>query len=219
MKRLVSLLAILAGISAFGQEAQGNIPADVFYMLPEFGQGMVYFSNQGPAQGKMNICAVDQSLRFLDKDGKELASKAENITKVVFDDIVFVRVDGAFYRLYPVSDGVTLAFRRDVEILRDVKKGAFGTETRTSAIRDVGTFQADGMMYTLQKAADYPYVVSETCFLYRLGNIIAINKRNLRKFFPDRKSDLDAFLKAHALPKTLDDTRVFLTRLTTGEEL
>ena len=219
MKRLVSLLAILAGISAFGQEAQGNIPADVFYMLPEFGQGMVYFSNQGPAQGKMNICAVDQSLRFLDKDGKELASKAENITKVVFDDIVFVRVDGAFYRLYPVSDGVTLAFRRDVEILRDVKKGAFGTETRTSAIRDVGTFQADGMMYTLQKAADYPYVVSETCFLYRLGNIIAINKRNLRKFFPDRKSDLDAFLKTHALPKTLDDTRVFLTRLTTGEEL
>lgn len=219
MKRLVSLLAILAGISAFGQEAQGNIPADVFYMLPEFGQGMVYFSNQGPAQGKMNICAVDQSLRFLDKDGKELASKADNITKVVFDDIVFVRVDGAFYRLYPVSDGVTLAFRRDVEILRDVKKGAFGTETRTSAIRDVGTFQADGMMYTLQKAADYPYVVSETCFLYRLGNIIAINKRNLRKFFPDRKSDLDAFLKTHALPKTLDDTRVFLTRLTTGEEL
>lgn len=219
MKRLVSLLAILAGISAFGQEAQGNIPADVFYMLPEFGQGMVYFSNQGPAQGEMNICAVDQSLRFLDKDGKELASKAENITKVVFDDIVFVRVDGAFYRLYPVSDGVTLAFRRDVEILRDVKKGAFGTETRTSAIRDVGTFQADGMMYTLQKAADYPYVVSETCFLYRLGNIIAINKRNLRKFFPDRKSDLDAFLKTHALPKTLDDTRVFLTRLTTGEEL
>ena len=219
MKRLVSLLAILAGISAFGQEAQGNIPADVFYMLPEFGQGMVYFSNQGPAQGEMNICAVDQSLRFLDKDGKELASKADNITKVVFDDIVFVRVDGAFYRLYPVSDGVTLAFRRDVEILRDVKKGAFGTETRTSAIRDVGTFQADGMMYTLQKAADYPYVVSETCFLYRLGNIIAINKRNLRKFFPDRKSDLDAFLKTHALPKTLDDTRVFLTRLTTGEEL
>lgn len=219
MKRLVSLLAILAGISAFGQEAQGNIPADVFYMLPEFGQGMVYFSNQGPAQGKMNICAVDQSLRFLDKDGKELASKADNITKVVFDDIVFVRVDGAFYRLYPVSDGVTLAFRRDVEILRDVKKGAFGTETRTSAIRDVGTFQADGMMYTLQKAADYPYVVSETCFLYRLGNIIAINKRNLRKFFPDRKSDLDAFLKTHALPKTLDDTRVFLTRLSTGEEL
>ena len=219
MKRLVSLLAILAGISAFGQEAQGNIPADVFYMLPEFWQGMVYFSNQGPAQGEMNICAVDQSLRFLDKDGKELASKADNITKVVFDDIVFVRVDGAFYRLYPISDGVTLAFRRDVEILRDVKKGAFGTETRTSAIRDVGTFQADGMMYTLQKAADYPYVVSETCFLYRLGNIIAINKRNLRKFFPDRKSDLDAFLKTHALPKTLDDTRVFLIRLTTGEEL
>ena len=219
MKRLVSLLAILAGISAFGQEAQGNIPADVFYMLPEFGQGMVYFSNQVPAQGKMNICAVDQSLRFLDKDGKELASKADNITKVVFDDIVFVRVDGAFYRLYPVSDGVTLAFRRDVEILRDVKKGAFGTESRTSSIREVGNLQTDGVMYTLQRAADYPYNVTETCFLYHAGDVTPINKRSLRKRFPDRKDDLDAYLKSNPVPKKLDETRAFLTRLTAGEEL
>ena len=124
MKRILSLLAIFAGLSAFGQEAQGNIPADVFYMLPEFGHGMVYFSDQGPAQGEMNICAVDQTLRFKDKNGQELASGADNITKVVIDTAVFVRIDGAFYRLYPVSDDLSLAFRRDVEILRDVRKGA-----------------------------------------------------------------------------------------------
>ena len=64
MKRILTLLALFAGLSAFGQEAQGNIPADVFYMLPEFGKGMVYFSDQGPAQGEMNVCAVDQTLRF-----------------------------------------------------------------------------------------------------------------------------------------------------------
>ena len=219
MKRILSLLALFAGLSAFGQEAQGNIPADVFYMLPEFGQGMVYFSDRGPAQGEMNVCAVDQTLRFKDKDGQELASNADNITKVVIDTVIFVRIDGAFYRLYPVSDDLTVAFRRDVEILRDVRKGAFGSESRTSAIREVASLQTDGVMYTLQRAANYPYNVTESCFLFQAGDVVPVNKRNLRKRFPDRKDELDTWLKSNALPKTLDDTRAFLLRLSTGEAL
>ena len=220
MKKIVLLLALLlAGGAAFGQEAQGNIPADVFYLLPEFRQGMVYFSDQGPAQGDLNICAVDQTLRFMDK-GQELASGADNIYRVIVDDIVFVRVDGAFYRLYPITDDLTLAFRRDVEILRDVKTGAYGTTSRTSSIREVGMLQSDGMMYTLQSSKNYPYNVSESCFLFQAGDVTPITKRSLRKRFPDRKNDLDAWFKAgHAVPQTLDDTRALLTRLNAGEEL
>jgi len=187
-------------------------------MLPEFRQGMVYFSDQGPAQGTLNICAVDQTLRFMDKD-QELSSGADNINRVVVDDLVFVRIDGAFYRLYPITDDLTLAFRRDVEILRDVKTGAYGIQSRTSSIREVGSLQADGMMYTLQSSKSYPYNVIESCFLYQAGGVTPINKRSLRKRFPERKGELDAWLKSHSLPKTLDDTRALLSRLNSGEEL
>ena len=218
MKRFLLLLSLFAGLSAFGQEARGDMPADVFYLLPEFRQGMVYFSGQGPGQGELNICAVDQTLRFMDK-GQELSSAADNILRVVIDTVVFVHVDGAFYRLYPVSDEVTLAYRRDVEILRDVKTGAYGIQSRTSSIREVGSLQSDGMMYTLQSSKSYPYNVKESCYLYVAGNVTPVNKRTIRKLFPARKDDLDAWLKNHALPKTLDDTRVFLARLSSGEEL
>ena len=219
MKRTLLLLSLLfAGLSVFGQEAQGNIPAEVFYLLPEFRQGMVYFSDQGPAQGNLNICAVDQTLRFMDKD-QELSSGADNINRVIVDDIVFVRIDGAFYRLYPITDDLVLAFRRDVEILRDVKTGAYGIQSRTSSIREVGSLQADGMMYTLQSSKNYPYNVTESCFLYQAGDVDPITKRSLRKRFPNRKNDLDAWLKSHSIPKTLDETRAFLSRLNAGEEL
>lgn len=219
MKRTLLLLFLLfAGLSAIGQEAKGDIPADVFYLLPEFRQGMVYFSDQGPAQGNVNICAVDQTLRFMDKD-QELASGADNINRVVVDDIVFVRIDGAFYRLYPISDDLVLAFRRDVEILRDVKTGAYGTQSRTSSIQEVSSFQTDGMMYTLKSSKNYPYDVSESCFLYQAGGVTPISKRSLRKRFPARKDDLDAWFKSHSLPKTLDDTCALLSRLNSGEAL
>ena len=218
MKRIFLLLSLFAGLSAFGQEARGDMPADVFYLLPEFRHGMVYFSGQGPGQGELNICAVDQTLRFMDK-GEELSSSADNILRVVIDTVVFVHVDGAFYRLYPVSDEVTLAYRRDVEILRDVKTGAYGIQSRTSSIREVGSLQSDGMMYTLQSSKSYPYNVKESCYLYVAGNGTPVNKRTIRKLFPARKDDLDAWLKNHALPKTLDDTRAFLARLSAGEAL
>ena len=219
MKKIVLLLVLLlAGGAAFGQEAQGDIPADVFYLLPEFRQGMVYFSDQGPAQGNLNICAVDQTLRFMDKD-QELASGADNINRVVVDDIVFVRIDNVFYRLYPLADDLTLAYRRDVEIIRDAKTGAYGMQSRTSSIREVGSFQSDGMMYTLQSSKSYPYNVSESYFLFQAGDVTPISKRSLRKRFPARKDELDTWLKSHSLPKNLDDTRAFLSRLNSGEEL
>lgn len=218
MKRILLLLALFAGLSAFGQEAQDGVPTDVFYLLPEFRQGMVYFSDQGPAQGELNICAADQTLRFMDK-GQELSSKADNINRVIVDDIVFVRIDDGFYRLYPISDNLTLAFRRDVEILRDVKKGAYGINSRTSAIQRVGMIQSDGMMHSLPTSRNYPYNVEESCFLYEAGGITPVSKRSLRKRFPNRKDDLDIWLKSHPFPKDLDGTRALLYRLAWGEKL
>lgn len=79
--------------------------------------------------------------------------------------------------------------------------------------------QTDGVMYTLNRAANYPYNVTESCFLFQVGDVTPISKRSLRKRFPERKDDIDAFLKSHPLPKKLDETRAFLTRLTAGEEL
>ena len=213
MKKIVLLLALLlAGGAAFGQEAQGDIPADVFYLLPEFRQGMVYFSDQGPAQGELNICAVDQTLRFMDK-GQELSSKADNINRVVVDDIVFVRIDGVFYRLYPITDDLTVAYRRDVEILRDVKTGAYGIQSRTSAIREVGSLQSDGMMYTLQSSKSYPYNVSESwsgALIILVGYLFRVQEgMHLAVVFQQK------VLRAAGHV----DSRNFLSRLTTGEEL
>ena len=221
MKRIALLLALFAGVAAFAQGGSGDIPADVFYLMPEFGQGMVYFAGQAPAQGKLNICAEDHSLRFLDDKGEEMSSKADNIVRVVIDNVVFVRDDdGAFYKIVPVTDGLSVAFRRDVEILRDAKTGAYGVVDRTSSIREYSAIYSEGMMHTLGSSKSYPYRVNESCFLYKDGSIIGFNKRNLRKHFPDRKADIDAWLKAgHAFPEKLDDVQAFLARLVSGEAL
>ena len=223
--RFISLIAVLlAGsfpVAAAAQEESRGVTPEIYYLMPDFGQGMIWFSNQGPAEGKLNICAEDNSLRYLDKNGQEVvAASIDNVVKVQIDTAVFIRSEGVFYRIYPVSDELAVAVRRDLDIQRDAQRGAYGGYSRTSSIREYGTLYADGVAYQLEKSKSYPFTVSETCFLYTGGKIASFSKRTLRKLFPQRKDDIDMYLKSgKSLPEDLSESQAFLQRLSSGESL
>ena len=68
-KVFIFLLAVGASIALGAQNrGTGDIPEDIYYLMPSFSQGTIYFRGQMPAQGELNICAVDNSLRFIDKN-------------------------------------------------------------------------------------------------------------------------------------------------------
>ena len=201
----ILLIAVLLGciptVAAAQEETQG-VTAEIYYLMPDFGQGMIWFSNQGPAEGKLNICAEDNSLRYLDKNGQEVvAASIDNVVKVQIDTVVFI-------------------VRRDLDIQRDAQRSAYGGYSRTSSIREYSTLYADGVTYQLDKSKKYPFTVSETCFLYTGGKIVSFSKRTLRKLFPQRKDDIDAYLKSgKSLPEDLSEAQAFLRRLSSGESL
>lgn len=208
MRRLSFLLLFaLLPLAAAGQQTdRQGIPAEVYYWMPDFGQGLIFFNGQAPARGLLNICALDNTVRFLDKEGKELAAtQDDNILKVQIDTVSFLREDGVFYRLCPVHPRLQIAVRRDVKILQDSKKGAYGADSRISSIKEYTSVYSDGVMVSLQSDKQYPYSVSETLYLVSDGRLFPLTRRGLRKCFPDRKADIDAWLKDHPIPETLPD--------------
>lgn len=204
---LMAFGLLLGSLDARAQESGVGIPADVYYLMPSFGQGYIFFRGQAPAQGQLNICAADNTLRFLDKGGKELvATAADNILKVVIDTVTFLRHEDVFYRLAPVTPAMGIAVRRNVRILRDVKQAGYGTTSQTSSIQNYSTIYSDGAVYTLESDKEYPYEASETLFLYKGDTVSPFTKKNLRKLFPARKEQIDAyFQEGHSLPDTLPE--------------
>lgn len=203
---LLIALCLLACLPAVAQENRhGGIPDEVYYLLPSFGQGTVYFTGQAPAKGLLNICALDQSLRFLDKEGKELeAAEADNVIKVLIDTAVFLHYQDAFYRMYPLNQALGVAVLRDVQIVKEAKQAGYGTTSETSSAREYNQIYSDGVSYNLGSDKPTPYKLSETLFLYKGDDILTLNKRNLRKLFPEHKEEIDAWFKAgHALPDTV----------------
>ena len=206
------LWLVLLPLTAGAQEKQG-IPDSVYYLMPSFQQGLVFFEGQAPACGLLNICALDNTVRFLDKGGQELATNDEHIRQVQIDTVSFVRDDGVFYRLYPVTLGLQIAVRRDIQILQDSKKGAYGGDTRTSSVKEYTSVYADGVTVSLSSGREYPHTVSETLYLFSGGRLYPLTKRGLRKCFPDRKADIDAWLKDHSLPETLPEAEEMLRQI------
>lgn len=212
-KYLLSLLLSVAPFVAGAQESDRGMTPEVYYLLPEFQEGTVYFRGKAPAQGKLNICAVDNTLRFLDKDGTELsASQSDNIFKVKIDTVVFMLCQNVFYRLFPVSLDMGVAGRRDVHIIKDAKQTAFGGVSQTQAIREYGTIYADGVAYNLNTAKEYPYRMSETLYLYCGEEVYPVNKKSFRKLFPDKKAEIDAFFKSGAsAPDSVEGLQALLS--------
>ena len=185
--------------------------------MPKFTQGTIFFRGQIPAQGKLNICAVDNSLRFIDNNGQELsATNAENIVKVRIDTVSFLRYDGAFYRLHPICTDMGVAVRRNVRILRDAKEAAYGGMSQTSATKSYSTLYTDGAVYNLGEDKKYPWVSSDELYVYKGETLMPLSKRALRKLFPAKKAEIDAWFKAgNNLPNDLDGV---ISLLKTWEE-
>lgn len=215
LKKITWSAALFLSLPLGAQEkTPGGIPADVYYLMPSFGQGMIYFKGQLPAQGQLNICALDQTLRFLDKSGKELsASNADNILRVQIDTVSFLRYEDAFYRLYPVSSDMGVALMREVKIQADAKQGAYGTTSQTSAIKERSTMYVDGAVYNLNDDKPVSYEVLESLCLYRADEVYTLNKKNLKKLFPAHKDAIDAWFKAgNKLPGTVEEAVELIKR-------
>ena len=209
MKKLSGIcLALCLSASLQAQvKGTGRIPDELFYLMPEFASGTVYFRGQNPAQGKLNICAADNTLRFIDDDGKELAANdeaMETIIMVQIDTVQFIHDQDGFYRKYPVTNTMGIAHKRDIHILKGAKQGAYGMVDQTSSIRQYSTLYSEGMTYNLDTGD--PYEVVETMYLYINHAIVPFTKKNIKKAFPAKKEEIDAWFKSgHSLPRTEEE--------------
>ena len=214
MKSFLTALLLMAALT--GVRAQENVPNgvpdDVYYLMPSFAQGMVYLRGQGPAQGKLNICAVDNTLRFIDDNGQEMAAAAnDNIVKVTIDTVTFIRHQDAFVRLHPVTDDAGIAVKREVRIIKDAKQGAYGGTSQTSSIREYGTLYTEGVAIELNTNRKYPYKVSEDFFVYKGDSILPPTKNNLKKLFPEKKDEVEAWFKTNrSFPGSIEEAGALL---------
>lgn len=192
---LISFLIIGAGLVS----AQENgIPKDVFYLMPEFQKGSIIYNGKAPSTGTMNICAVDNSVRFIDNSGQEMVATIDNsVLRVVIGDVTFEKNGILFMRLIPVNDEVSVAVKRDILIMNDSKVGGYGMASQTTSITEYSSINTEGRIYRLDEVREFPYRMTESATLFYKGSFLQPNKKSFQKCFPDKKDEIEAYFKSN----------------------
>lgn len=212
MKRylLTLIIALLGAATALsGQESVQGLPSDVFYLMPKMGRGTVRFSGKPAVNGQFNICAIDNTVRFLDKNGTELAmGEDRSLVEVIIDGVHFLPKDGIFYRMEKINDDIYVAVRRDVTLLTDNATASYGMESNTTAVQSIMSVQNEGHVINFEDAKDIPYRMSETASLCKSGTFLQPNKKNFQKCFPGKKDEIEAWFKENKKPNASDPKQI-----------
>ena len=134
MKRIALAAALLgAGVCAY---AQGHRQLDsLAYILPQFAQGTVLFSDGQISHGIVNISPLDQAVYCI-------TEAKDTVTVLNYTSIMSVSAGGrSFFRWKDqfveniVTDGSTgVGLVRTTSMVNNVKTGAYGMSSSTASI-------------------------------------------------------------------------------------
>lgn len=191
---LVSLLPSLAQSSQ--KDFEKNLPDSVKYYLPNFGEGRVVYKDGQFSKGKFNISTLDQTLRFIDENGEVMSlTDANTVDRVSIDGMLFIKYQNSFMAFSLDVDDVYLCASKRLEF-NDAKKGAFGSESSTTNIKQANKVEGyGGQIFNLD--GNLNYTVKLYPFIYKNKVAYVPTRKIILRTFKDRADKIEAYLAEH----------------------
>lgn len=203
---LSGILLFFALVRGYGQTYTFASPNDesskmldsVKYVLPQFAAGTVIFNGNGYSNGAVNIHTPTQTVHFIDENGdiREIDNNGQ-VKIVIAKKRNFLNSSYGFIELYESAGEVSIGELRSVNIISEVKTGAYGSKSESTSIQSVGYVTDNGMKTDLNLNSRVPYIYRKVPYLIRKGAVLPANKKTFSKAFPQKKEYIEQYLKEH----------------------
>ena len=212
MKKFLSIVALslLSAMVLSAQKIQGTItiqarenllsklPAEAAYFLPEFMDATVQSTDGQLSNGRINICLVDNSVRFIQPETGDtlLLSSPENIMRIIIGDTVMLQHDGDFIKAVAVYGKTFLGERRTLSLEDADIEAGYSSIPATSTAKRANVVSVDyDRMRNGENTVNYSLSIK-----YFIGDGISLYPARLSSFlkvFPEKKKDLRLYAKEH----------------------
>ncbi len=173
-------------------------PPEVRYLYPGFYAGQVILHNGNHNSANLNYNFLFGEIEFLrGRDTLTIINKKEVRSVIIAKDTFLL--DNGYIRL--ICSGPVRVGLKEVFSLKDIlRKGAMGTNNRTSAVDTYNTIPLDGRIYDMVPNEDWVFrKTKEYYFSVRSGEFLPFNRRNVLKIFPEQKKTIEEYLKSEKI--------------------
>ncbi len=214
MKRFLLFALLISFLGAYdvaAQSRQGKVhaksrvdltnklPKDVAYWFPNFVEAQVFYKDGRQAEGLINVCLLDNTLRFINPQGDTLVvSGAENVNRILAGEVLLSQHKGKFFQTIVQYGAISLAEERIFNFTEpgvDIHEGyALVPPTSTAKYASVQTYDYQ-RIYEFE--ADVPWNFEIRYVLVQDGKIFLAKKSNFEKIFKEKKDFIRTFVKSN----------------------
>ena len=187
------------------------------YKYPGFKPGKIFFKDGSFANGTFNYNYLNGEIEFAQQDTLALAKEQMlNIKVLTLDRDSFFYDKGYLQQILQTPFGRLLK-KQMLVITKREKIGGYNQPNPASAIESYGSFTDNYGVFTPNlKIHENITLILRTDFYFgdRFNTFLPANKRNLLKLYPNKKSQIDEYLRTHTVNfKNAEDLRNLLTSL------
>lgn len=192
-------------------------PAKERYTYTDFIQGKAEFGNKTYTAAKFNYNILLGEIQFIYKNDTLSIGNPESVKFVQIGTDTFY-YDRGYYQVLANYGRLMLTVRKYVKFLDTGKESGYGTTSSTSAIRSYSNvIGGAGRSYGLQMHEDL--ILSKNTEYY-IGNrkegFLLYRKKSIEKLFPEKKTEIDTYIKLHHVDFNLQADLEDLTQYLEG---
>ncbi len=178
-----------------------KIDMQTAYSFPEFTDCQVYYLDGSMTESKLNICAADNSIRFISGADTLKVRNTGSIDRILSPDRKFLVRDGMVLELIRELPSLSLAEKKRLRLDEPKKEGSYGTVPPSSSAR---TTASDD--YRSTESRSYGYLVKigyRVSYDYYLvdgnGKVTKASRKSFSAAFPEIKDKIRANVKLRKL--------------------
>ncbi len=197
------------------------------YLLDAFSEGIIYFTEKEPAEGKLNYNILLNAIQYYDQKGKVLTMSADEvIDSVELGDHVLVPFGDGLAEIYHTENGPLVLHRSISYRLEKLVKGAYGSVLRSSYVQRVTSPSGETTLRDAFRFMNPSKEEMELTLNYQQkfyfpqpqGQHIELSsRRSVSRAFPEHRSQVNSFIKENKIDfdsvKSLKQLASYLHRL------
>lgn len=184
-----------------GKVVEGQFFFDKLLIFDQYKEGRVTMKDGEYYTGLLNINTLTQSLRMISLQGDTIVIDAESKVEAVSAQGEFFRkLDNYYVQILDICDGVSLGLVRKMVILKEEVIGAYGGTTDVASMAKVSSLEVDARIDKIATGSNtIRYEYSELMFLVKGDKMYPATRKNYRKLFPRRRSDINSYVEENKI--------------------